>query len=233
MNMTRTQIQMRTLKRTMNDEHYEIKLISNRMAHELILTKHYAHRIPSLSYCFGLFRNDELVGVITYGTPPSSTLCKGICGDEFQSYVLELNRLVLRDNLKNEASLLIGNSFKLLPSPSIIVSFADTAQNHFGKVYQATNFLYTGLSAKFKDAVVKGLEHQHHTSFGKGLSVKAMKEKYGEERVYWKERSRKHRYIYFIGNKMQRTLLMNALKYPIMAYPKNNHFELLGTQTGG
>ena len=100
---------------------------------------------------FGMYDKDELIGVITYGTPPSKALLKGIAGEEFMDKVIELNRLVLKHNRKNEASYLIGQSFKLLPKPKVIVSYADTSQEHVGKVYQATNFIYTGLSAKRSD----------------------------------------------------------------------------------
>ena len=61
----------------------------------LLYTKHYAGRIPSISYAYGLFLDGRLVGAVTYGTPASSTLCRGVCGDAYQSQVLELNRLVL------------------------------------------------------------------------------------------------------------------------------------------
>ena len=143
---------------------YMIRPIPKTDSHYFLLNVHYAHRIPSISYAYGLFEYGELNGVITYGTPPSSTLCKGICGAVWEHNVLELNRLVLRNNKPNEASRLVGGSLKLLPKPSVVVSFADTAQKHQGIVYQATNFIYTGLSAKFVDPVVKGLEHQHHAT---------------------------------------------------------------------
>ncbi len=33
----------------------------------------------------------------------------------------------------------------------IIVSYADTSQNHHGYIYQATNWIYTGLTKKNTD----------------------------------------------------------------------------------
>jgi len=75
-----------------------------------ILNIHYAKRIPSvIQYSFGLFYKSELVGMVSYGTPASPDLCKGICGEEYKHLVKELNRLVLINNIKNEASLLIAN----------------------------------------------------------------------------------------------------------------------------
>ena len=109
-----------------------------------IMQKHYAKRLPSISYAFGLYENNELIGVVTYGIPASNNLCEGICGKDYKEFVIELNRLCLLNNDKNQSSFLVGNSIKMLPKPKIIVSYADTAQGHVGYVYQATNFLFTG-----------------------------------------------------------------------------------------
>lgn len=181
---------------------------------------HYAKRIPSISYAFGLFENNALVGVITYGTPPSSTLINGICGPEWAEHVLELNRLCLLNNKPHEASRLVAASFKYLPKPSIIVSFADTSQEHEGIVYQATNFIYTGLSSKFKDPKVRGLEHQHHATYAHGLSNQQVIDKYGAENVTFVERPRKHRYIIFLGSKTQRRSMARDFRYTAEPYPK-------------
>lgn len=197
---------------------YEVHKITYEETKDLILNVHYAHRMPSISYSFGLFLDDEIVGVCTYGTPASSTLLRGICGEEYKGIVKELNRLVLKNNKKNEASLLIAGSLKLLPRPLIIVSYADTSKGHSGIVYQATNFIYTGLSAKFKDPKVKGLEHQHHATYAHGMSNKMLKEKFGDL-LYYAERPRKHRYIIFLGSKVEKKRMTKALRYKIQDYP--------------
>lgn len=202
------------------DDTYRVTEIPKQDTRHLMLNVHYAHRIPSVTYSYGLFRGSELVGIVTYGTPVSWTLCRGVCGDDWASNVVELNRLVLQDNLPNEASRLVGASLKLLPKPKVVVSFADTAQDHTGFVYQATNFYYTGLSARFRDPRVRGLEHQHHATYAHGMTNRQVIEKYGEENVYFVERSRKHRYIFFCGSKTERKAMMSALRYEILPYPK-------------
>jgi hypothetical protein len=184
-----------------------------------IMQKHYAKRLPSISYAFGLYEKNQLIGIVTYGSPASHTLCVGICGKEYSDKVLELNRLCLQENAKNQASFLIANSIKLLPKPTIIVSFADSFQNHVGYVYQATNFIYTGLSAKHMEWAVKGQEHKHGRHIGGGLTLDKIKEKYGND-FYFKERSRKHRYIYFHGTKTDKKLLQRKLNYDVLPYPK-------------
>jgi hypothetical protein len=184
-----------------------------------LLEKHYAKRIPSISYAFGAYIDNELVGIVTYGTSASSTLRFGVCGKKWEECVIELNRLVCV-NEKNMASQLIGKSLQMLPKPTIVVSYADSGQGHVGYVYQATNFHYTGLSAKFRDPKVRGLEHQHHATYAHGLSNEQLIEKYGAENVYFVERSQKHRYIYFCGNKKQKKQMLDDLQYDLMPYPK-------------
>jgi hypothetical protein len=117
---------------------YQVLQIEKKLTHKFLLEIHYARRVPPISFAFGLFENQELVGVITYGMPASPSLCKGICGIEYKSQVLELNRLCLLNNKKGEASRLVGGSLKLLPKPKIIVSYADTDQEHTGVVYKST-----------------------------------------------------------------------------------------------
>jgi hypothetical protein len=201
-----------------------IRSIPNSEAEPWLLFRHYARRLCPISYAFGAFINNDMIGVVTYGTPLSSTLRDGICGEEHSNLVLELNRLCC-ESRKNLASKLVGQSLAMLPSPSIVVSYADTGKGHVGYVYQATNFIYTGLSSAFKDPMVRGMEHKHHTTIGdEGRGhpsrVEYLRGKYGEDNVYYIERDRKHRYVFFQGSKTQRKKLTKLLRYKILPYPK-------------
>ena len=157
-------------------------------------------------YAFGLYEESTLVGVVTYGIPASPSLCMGICGKEWSDKVLELNRLCLQDNTKNQSSFLVSNSIKLLPKPTIVVSYADQAQGHVGYVYQATNFLYTGSTKERTDMGGRDGKHSRHN---KDPSI----------RVF---RSSKNRYVYFHGDKKQKKLMRNLLKYEVLPYPKGD-----------
>jgi hypothetical protein len=206
-----------------------VKKIESKLTYPFLLNIHYAKRIPSISYAYGLFDNDELIGVCTYGTPASSPMRKGLLGDEYASIVIELNRLCLKYNRKNEASYLVGNSIKLLPKPKAIVSFSDISQNHLGIVYQATNFIYCGLSAKRTDWQIKGKEHLHGITIAdefRGVEnrAKAIREKYGDD-FSLVPRARKHRYVYFHGNRYDKKEMLLNLKYKTLSYPKEYHFD--------
>jgi len=191
-----------------------------------IIGIHYAKRWPSISWGFGLFRGGRLVGVCSYGTPSSATLRAGVCGNEFKDSVIELNRLCLADNVKNEASFLVSKSLSMLPKGKIVVSFADISQGHIGTVYQAANFIYCGLSAKRTDWKVKGLEHLHGQTIAdefRGVKnrAQAMRDKYGDD-FYLQPRSRKHRYIFAVGSKTFKKSVKKALRYKIEDYPKSS-----------
>ena len=202
-------------------ENYSIQKLSYQEATQIVIQRHYLHRKAPCSYAYGLINNqsNQIDGVVIYGVPASSTLLKGICGPEQGKNVYELTRLWLDDSVpKNGESYLIGNTIKLL-NREIIVSYADSSQEHLGVVYQATNFIYTGLSSKFRDPKVRGLENQHHATYANGLTNAQVIEKFGD-RVYWVERARKHRYIYFNAKGRRKKELLALLKYEQQPYPK-------------
>jgi hypothetical protein len=118
---------------------------------------------------------------------------------------------------KNGESYLIGNSVKSA-GKDIVVSFADTAENHVGIVYQATNWLYTGLSAKRTDWHVEGYDKHGHTWADK-YTAREMRELFGDK-FSLKPRSRKHRYIWLNGTKARKKQLLAKLRYSIQPYPK-------------
>ena len=172
-------------------------------------------------YAFGLYENESLIGVMTYGIPASPSLCMGICGKEYSDKVLELNRICLESNEKNQASYFVAKTLQLLTKPTIVVSYADTAQGHVGYVYQASNFIYTGLSANRVDWAIKGQEHKHSKTISDGKTLEDIKAEYGDD-FYYVERSRKHRYIFFVGTNKQKKEMLSKLNYQVEPYPKGD-----------
>ena len=183
-------------------EVYKVKSIKKELCKEWLLYKHYAKRIPSISYAFGLFDSKMMQGILTVGKPASNALCIGVCGKHNSKYVYELNRLCVNDGLKkNVLSYFVSQSLKMLNN-IILVSYADTSQNHNGYIYQATNWIYTGLSAKRTERYDINNPNRHSKSVTDSKNVK-----YQELAV--RDRPQKHRYIFFIGSKKQKN---NGLK---------------------
>lgn len=205
---------------------YKVQSIDSYLTHDWLLNKHYAKRIPPIEFSFGLFDvNNILVGVITYGTPVSNPL-RNLWDNKYKVY--ELNRLCVVEGLpKNTLSFFVSSSMSFLPTPIVIVSYADTSQSHHGYIYQATNWTYTGLSVPFKDYYIKGLEHLHNgtimdMSRGKENRVEWLREKYGEGLIQI-DRPQKHRYFYFLGNKFERKDMLKMIPYKIEPYPKGEN----------
>ena len=99
-------------------------------------------------------------------------------------------------------------------------------------MYQATNFIYTGLSDKrtewqMVEETIESDDMFMDFETTKSLHSKTVTDRYSLE--YRKanpdkfkvvDRPRKHRYIYFLGSKTERRNYMNKLNYKIQDYPK-------------
>lgn len=184
-----------------------------------ILKKHYAHRMPSITFAYGAYINRKLLGICTFGTPASPSLCVGICGPEYKSKVIELNRLCVEDDSGVITSEFVSRCLshvsqsggtRIHPTGYIVVSYADTAQGHIGKIYQATNWLYTGITKERTDIFTGEGKHSRHYEKGRD---------YSRDR---QPRSAKHRYVYFLGSRGWKLKARKAMKYPILPYPEGD-----------
>lgn len=208
---------------------YFIKEIDYKTAMNVVVKCHYAHRKAPYTHAYGLFSSKtyELVGVVVYGSPVNHSLCEELCGFDERYNIYELTRLYVDDGLpKNLESYLVGNTLKLLDK-EIIVSYSDTEFNHVGIIYQATNFYYTGITdGNHFDYVEIGPDGKEYHSksvierWGNTENIKKAME--NGANIFIKERSRKHRYVFFNCNKKRKKELLKKLKYPILPYPKQN-----------
>jgi len=191
-------------------DNFTVKRIKHQTEYaEWLLKKHYAHRIPSISYAFGLYENGVLRGVCTFGTPASHTLCIGLAGEKWSKSVIELNRLVVECSEINITSWFVSRCLTFFRGVGpLVVSYADTGQGHVGKIYQACNFLFTGTTKERTD--INTGEGKHSRHYDKNQD-------YSENR---KTRTAKHRYIYIAGLKKYKKKLLAAVNYPILPYPK-------------
>ena len=202
---------------------YSVESIKSFETYDWLLNKHYKKKLTSISYAFGLFKNNVLVGICTYGSALPIGILVGICGEKYKNIVYELNRLCIENKDKNCLSYFVSQTLKMLPKPKIIVSYSDIEQGHNGYIYQATNFIYTGFSHTQKDWKLKGKEDIHSRTLMDEFSyqknrINKLKKKYGDN-LYQVDRKPKNRYIYFIGSKTQKKIMLNNLQYSINPYP--------------
>lgn len=109
-------------------------------------------------------------------------------------------------NGDNRASFLVAKSLKMLPSHTFVVSYADWGGwGHVGYIYQATNFLYTGITKPRTD---KYSESGHSRHYNKSETRRQL-------------RTAKHRYVFLVGDKRERKEMRKQLRYDIVnEYPK-------------
>ena len=190
-----------------------VEQIPRDMAKQFVERIHYSRLLPSnVVYSFGLYEGGALIGVVTYGIPASPPLCKGLAGEQNRDRVLELNRLAIEPgyNGDNRASYLVSHSLRMLPNRTFVVSYADTGWTHVGYVYQACNFLYTGMSAKRVDTYQP--DGKHARAYDKNNHSKLHQ-----------TRNPKHRYVYLVGTKRDKREMLKELRYKVYgAYPKGD-----------
>lgn len=195
----------------------EILNLTAKEAWEFLKPKHYSGRKPPISCAFGWYFDDELKAVCTFGKPPSPSLCDGICGKEHSHSVFELNRLCRTEDLTEPLSQFVGACLRRLKEKNwIIVSYSDMGMNHHGYIYQACNFLYTGLSKPRKSDWWNGDKHSRTCKGNNENGIRQI-------------RTRKHRYVYFATkDKRLKKEWCDKLNYPIEPYPKgdNSNYKL-------
>lgn len=184
----------------------DVRRITRDETKPFILLVHYARRMPQTIYSFGLFENNKLIGVCTFGYPATPAIQKSMQKVN-DGVVLELNRLVINPdkNGNNYGSYFVSRCLKMLPEKTYVVSYADSGWSHCGYIYQVTNWLYTG---KSEDAMIPFANGKHF--------------RHNKLKTDFKEiNSGKYRYIYLIGNRKQKKEMIKNINWKIIKeYPK-------------
>jgi len=133
---------------------FTVKEITIQEATPIIKQWHYSKSTNGLmvSYCFGLFCDDVLIGAMIYGKMGMANAWKKYADDP--NDVLELRRLACIDlTPTNTESYFIGKTLRFLKKNTtvkLIVSYADTYHNHEGVIYKASNFKHHGFTSPGK-----------------------------------------------------------------------------------
>jgi len=209
----------------------KVERIAFSEARPWILKRHYAHRTPT-GRAYGLFQEGILVGVCVYSSVITHHVAPSICGEKYQDIVTELSRLVVEEGLeKNTLSKFVSETFKLLETPRIILSYSDSNQGHHGYIYQALNFIYTGEGGSPEEYILKGKQvstrpeglrkqMKIHDGYREDMTIAENVALVGGE---VRKLKRKHRYVYFLGNKREKKALRKALRFESLPYPKGDN----------
>tara|TARA_Y100000034_G_C6852795_1_gene387083 strand:- start:198 stop:872 length:675 start_codon:yes stop_codon:yes gene_type:complete len=202
-------------------DYVSMEKISFKEAKKIIVKYHYSHAFPAAELCLGFYVKGKLNAVIVYGTSATSKMATSLPGK-----YLELVRLFSFDWAgKNMESYCISQSIKYIKKNhldiKVLVSFADPEQGHNGAIYQATNWLYCGISQPDEWYIVDG-EKIHPRSMVAKYGTRGKKKlkklgiKYKRKKLHGK-----HRYIYILGkNKKENKKLKQELQYELLPYPR-------------
>lgn len=234
---------------TVDSSKVYLRQINKSVAKDIIVKNHYTHKWSLCQVAYGIFyktddenehfsgTDDRLIGCVIYGQPVGRSAAASLSDLLSIDEVFELTRLYIKDGYgKNIESYSIAQSFKLLnrdfPRIRAIISYADGEQGHTGVIYQATGFLYQGNSSLALmpnySLSLKGppdYEWMHSrsvTSRWGSCNIEHLKRCIGKT-FYRKKESTKHRYIIFIGSRIEKKKLTKSLKHPILPYPKSCH----------
>lgn len=207
-------------------EQIEFKKVNPLDLHGLMINYHYLHRVVACKYAYGMYYQNQLVGMATY-THVRKSLASSISPLANKDNTLELSRLYIKDevsqNLKNITSKFVSWTLRQLKKEQdgnwFIISFADQGMHHTGAIYQATNFLYCGTTDS-------GIFCYNGPDKKGGKWVK------GHHYRFFILRSIKYRYIMFLGSKTFKKQARKTLKFEIEPYPKQDsvHYSVGDTE---
>lgn len=198
-----------------------VEKVPSGLGKDFIKKHHYSKGVHNGPITYGLFDEDNLVGVIAFATPSSEAVCASVFGPERKRQVTELHRLVLLDSVpKNGESFFIARALKLLkkdrPYYSAVLSFADSTQGHVGTIYQACNAIYCGTTAKATFYLDQDGRLRHPRQSGVNISKQVAAER-GWTAV---KREAKHRYLFLLpSDKREKKLLEKTLLLKPQPYP--------------
>ena len=219
-----------------------VRPISKSVAKDIIIKNHYSGIWTKVSYCLGLYiednshsffsSTDKLIGVATYGDPIGRHSGQSISELLDRKEVLELTRLFVFDGYGcNIESWFVGQTFKWLKTHAKhikgLISYSDPKAGHLGTVYQSTNWVYLGNRIRPNDSwlfkFAENGEWQHGRTifpyYGTNNPTKIQKV---IGKTFWiKKEPRKHRYIYIL-DKSKKSRILKSLKYPSLPYPKQS-----------
>ena len=187
-------------------------------AKRIVEKEHYLHSMPGgTQLTFGVFAREYARGVITLGV--GSKNAHSLVEGAEPSDCMTLTRLWLSDDLPfNSESLVIGYLLRALRRDTdlkFLISYADPAQGHVGTIYQATNWLYTGLSGTMPlfdlgDGIprhtrsVAQIHGTHSLKYFKAIGIT----------VETIPQEAKHRYLIFLDQRWRTRLRIETQPYP-------------------
>jgi hypothetical protein len=172
---------------------------------------HYAQSVPTVQYSYNIYNDsDEWCGVIIFGGGANNNLAKAFGKNSGE--VLELERVALNGK-QEQTSKAVALSLKQLhkddPLCQLVVSYSDHRQKHLGTIYQATNWIYLGLT------ITSDTQYFYNGKWTHERTINSKKDRDKLKQTLPKrENSNKFKYVFCFDKKQRKEYLKIALPYP-------------------
>tara|TARA_R110001632_G_scaffold122305_1_gene234963 strand:+ start:8242 stop:8895 length:654 start_codon:yes stop_codon:yes gene_type:complete len=206
--------------------------VDHSSAKKAVFRWHYSRRMPIGKLAkIGVFEDDKYIGCVIYGRGASPKVLQKEANLKSNAEFVELVRVAL-DKHDNPVTKILAVSIKLLkkrnPNLKAIVSFADTKQGHLGKIYQAGNWIYTGLGSIGGNSYFVFGKETHQRTMGQ-IYLPQFQEscrqgfegtfhdwlvEYVDPNIRIIKTSPKFKYIYPLDNETRQVVLNHKKDYP-------------------
>lgn len=159
----------------------------------------------------GAWENGQFIGVVLFGRGANKSLGEPYGCDQTNS--CELVRIALKKHqvpVSRVMALALRFFKKICPEMRLIISFADTEMGHHGGIYQATNWIYDGLTNSADEYFFKG-KRWHGRAFRKSYGSHL---NYIDKGLKIVKGARKHRYLMPLDSAMSERIMSLAKPYP-------------------
>lgn len=192
---------------------------SHDAARYAVETWHYSRRMPKSKLAkVGAWEDGRFIGVVIFGVGGGNSTRGDRYGLEPAGDVAELVRVALREHV-TPVSRILAISLKFLvkhcPGLRMIISFADTSQGHHGGIYQAGNWIYTGVTEGDREFHVKGeILHPRTIHLRGWRQVESWLRQNVDPLARLVKTPGKHRYLMPLDDEMRAKIAPLAKPYP-------------------
>lgn len=159
----------------------------------------------------GAWENGKFIGVVLFGRGANKSLGEPYGCDQTES--CELVRIALTSHI-TPVSKIMSLALKWLKKTNekikLVVSFADTEVGHHGGIYQATNWIYDGLTNSADEYLYKG-KRWHGRAFRKSHGSHL---NYMNKGLQIVRGAQKHRYLMPLDADIKQRILPLSKPYP-------------------
>lgn len=196
-------------------------------------TWHYSKCLPSSMQkrvAIGAWEDEKFVGVVVFGHGANPSIGKPY--NLTINECVELTRIALMKSHRTPVSKIMSIALKFLtksnPKLKLVVSYADTGQGHHGGIYQATNWIYEGIS--------KGVPRIFFN--GKDWHAKALRTSFPnlnmqDPRIKKIPGTDKHKYLMPLDDETRKRILPLSKPYPKRASSVESGTSGFQSERGG